>query len=45
VVPFERAVRPVEYHATVIGHGILYIELEQRFHRIEKHLKLKANRT
>lgn len=29
-----------EYHATVIGHGILYSELEQRVRRLERHLKL-----
>lgn len=30
-----------EYHATVVGHGILYSELEQRVRRIERHLKLE----
>jgi hypothetical protein len=29
-----------EYHATVVGHGILYSELEQRLRRIERHLNL-----
>ena len=28
------------YHATVLGHGILYSEIEQRVRRIERHLKL-----
>lgn len=28
------------YHATVLGHGILYSELDQRVRRIERHLKL-----
>jgi ABC-type transporter Mla subunit MlaD len=28
------------YHATVLGHGILYSELEGRVRRIERHLKL-----
>jgi len=30
-----------EYHSTVVGHGILYGELEQRIRRIERHLKLE----
>ena len=30
-----------EYHATVVGHGVLYSELEQRVRRIERHLKLE----
>jgi ABC-type transporter Mla subunit MlaD len=29
------------YHATVLGHGILYGELDQRVRRIERHLKLE----
>jgi ABC-type transporter Mla subunit MlaD len=29
------------YHATVLGHGILYSELEERVRRIERHLKLE----
>ncbi len=28
------------YHATVLGHGILYSELDERVRRIERHLKL-----
>jgi len=30
------------YHSTVIGHGILYSELEDRVRRIERHLKLES---
>jgi DNA repair ATPase RecN len=30
------------YHATVLGHGILYSELEERVRRIERHLRLEA---
>ena len=29
------------YHATVLGHGILYSELEERVRRIERHLRLE----
>lgn len=29
------------YHSTVLGHGILYSELEERIRRIERHLKLE----
>jgi len=29
------------YHSTVVGHGILYSELEERVRRIERHLKLE----
>jgi ABC-type transporter Mla subunit MlaD len=29
------------YHATVLGHGILYGELEERVRRIERHLKIE----
>ncbi|HEY3910346.1 MAG TPA: hypothetical protein VGM07_10685 [Stellaceae bacterium] len=28
------------YHATVLGHGILYSELDERVRRIERHLRL-----
>ena len=28
------------YHATALGHGILYSELDERVRRIERHLKL-----
>ena len=30
----------VDYHASVIGHGILISEQEERIRRIEKHLNL-----
>jgi hypothetical protein len=30
------------YHATVLGHGILYSELDERVRRIERHLKLES---
>ena len=29
-----------QHHASVMGHGILYSELEQRVGRIEEHLNL-----
>jgi predicted RNase H-like nuclease (RuvC/YqgF family) len=29
-----------DYHGTVMGHGILYTELEERVRRIETHLDL-----
>jgi hypothetical protein len=29
-----------QYHASVMGHGILFTELEQRVRRIEEHLNL-----
>jgi ABC-type transporter Mla subunit MlaD len=29
------------YHATVLGHGILISELDERVRRIERHLKLE----
>lgn len=31
----------MEYHSSVIGHGVLYGELEERVGRIEQHLKLE----
>lgn len=30
------------YHASVLGHGILLGELDERVRRIERHLKLEA---
>ena len=29
------------YHSTVLGHGILISELDERLRRIERHLKLE----
>ncbi len=29
------------YHATVLGHGVLISELDERVRRIERHLKLE----
>jgi hypothetical protein len=31
------------YHATVLGHGILISELDERVRRIERHLNLAAD--
>jgi hypothetical protein len=33
----------MEYHSSVIGHGVLYSEIEERVRRIEQHLKLDAD--
>jgi uncharacterized coiled-coil protein SlyX len=30
------------YHTTVLGHGVLISELDERVRRIERHLKLEA---
>ena len=38
IVGLRRAV--VEYHTSVIGHGILISELEARLRRVEQHLDL-----
>lgn len=38
IVGLRRAV--VEYHTTVIGHGVLISDLEGRVRRIEQHLDL-----
>jgi hypothetical protein len=40
IAGLRRAV--VEYHSSVIGHGILISELEARTRRIEQHLNLPA---
>ena len=40
VAGLRRAV--VEYHTSVIGHGILISELEARVRRVEQHLNLPA---
>ena len=38
IVGLRRAI--VEYHTSVIGHGILISELEARLRRVEQHLDL-----
>ena len=30
----------IEYHASMLGHGILISELEQQLRRVEQHLNL-----
>jgi chromosome segregation ATPase len=40
ITGLRRAV--VEYHSSVIGHGILISELEARMRRVEQHLNLPA---
>ena len=32
----------VNYHSTVLGHGVLISELDERVRRIERHLKLES---
>jgi chromosome segregation ATPase len=38
IVGLRRAV--VEYHSSVIGHGVLITDLEARMRRVEQHLEL-----
>ena len=40
IVGLRRAV--IEYHTSVIGHGILISDLEARVRRVEQHLTLPA---
>jgi len=40
IVGLRRAV--VEYHSTVIGHGLIISELEARMRRVEQHLNLPS---
>ena len=40
IVGLRRAV--VEYHTSVIGHGIIISELEARLRRVEQHLDLPS---
>ena len=40
IVGLRRAV--VEYHTSVIGHGVIISELEGRLRRVEQHLNLSA---
>lgn len=41
VVGLRRAL--VEYHTSVIGHGVLISELDDRMRRVERHLDLPAS--
>jgi hypothetical protein len=40
IVGLRRAV--IEYHTSVIGHGVLISELEARMRRVEQHLNLPS---
>jgi capsule polysaccharide export protein KpsE/RkpR len=40
IVGLRRAV--IEYHTSVIGHGVLISELEARVRRVEQHLNLPS---
>jgi hypothetical protein len=40
IVGLRRAV--IEYHTSVIGHGVLISELEARMRRVELHLNLPS---
>lgn len=40
IVGLRRAV--VEYHTSVIGHGVIISDLEGRLRRVEQHLDLSA---
>jgi hypothetical protein len=42
IVSLRRAV--IEYHTSVIGHGVLISELEARVRRVEQHLNLPSLR-
>jgi hypothetical protein len=41
IVGLRRAV--IEYHSSVIGHGVLISELEARVRRVEQHLNLPSS--
>ena len=41
IVGLRRAV--IEYHTSVIGHGVLISELEARLRRVEQHLNLQTD--
>ena len=43
IVGLRRAV--IEYHSSVIGHGIIISELEARVRRVEEHLNLPTSDT
>ena len=38
IVGLRRAV--VDYHTSVVGHGIIISELEERLRRVEQHLNM-----
>ena len=40
IVGLRRAV--IEYHTSVVGHGVLISELEARIRRVEQHLNLPS---
>jgi hypothetical protein len=40
IVGLRRAV--IDYHTSVIGHGVLISDLEARMRRVEQHLDLKS---
>ena len=40
IVGLRRAV--IEYHTSVVGHGVLISELEARMRRVEQHLNLPS---
>jgi hypothetical protein len=40
IVGLRRAV--IEYHSTVVGHGLINSELEERVRRLEQHLNLPS---
>jgi hypothetical protein len=43
IVGLRRAV--VDYHTSVVGHGVLISDLEARMRRVEQHLNLSAPAT
>lgn len=43
IVGLRRAV--MEYHSSVIGHGVLFTELDERVRRLEQHLNLPPRET
>ena len=40
ITGLRRAV--IEYHSTVVGHGLIISELEERLRRVEQHLNLPS---
>jgi hypothetical protein len=43
IVGLRRAV--IDYHTSVVGHGIIISELEERLRRVEQHLNMPPLRT